>query len=58
MKLREAFELASAEAHRGQDVYQRVFELMHGRAPSADERDMIKRRCLWYETDRPRTAAA
>ena len=49
MTLQEAFERASAEARSDMDRYQRTFELMHGRLPSEDERDMIKRRCLWYE---------
>ena len=52
MKLREAFEKASAELRTDDtDKYQRAFELMHGRLPSEDERDMIKRRCAWYESE-------
>lgn len=58
MKLREAFQKANAEVESSKDKYQRTFELMHGRLPSPDEREMIKRRCLWYENDHVPAAAA
>ena len=58
MTLREAFEQAGAEVLADRDRYQRTFELMHGRLPSDDEREMIKRRCLWFESDRAAAGAA
>ena len=57
MTLREAFEKASTEGRSDLDTYQRIFELMHGRLPSDDEREMIRRRCLWFESDQAVAAA-
>ena len=51
MTLREAFDQARADTTSEQEFYDRVFELMQGRLPSADEREMCKRRCLIYERE-------
>ena len=53
MNLREAYQRAVTETSPNIDRYDRTFEIMHGRLPSASERDMIRRRCIWYENESP-----